>query len=881
MDDVIRGMRPVLERVRTDRTAVRRGDVAAWTHEPLTEEALRQHLNGGPRRGCALIPAGSDQLAAVVVDIDAHRGESWEEVVRAACRLRDALEDAGMPVMAVRSGSGTGMHLWVLWEGTVRAADARRAVRRAVAAAGYSEPKGRAAGQGKVGVSNGVVEIFPKQDRVAADGLGSLVWLPYGGKSAPVWLGEDDARVGSVQDVAWMPPPEWAAAPPPPSDDDWLEDPGWGEVSEAGGGSSGEPTLPWHDVLRWLDAVPNDDDGLAYDDWLRVVMGVHYEAAARGCLGEGLDAIETWSARCARHDERFLRERVWPYLKAQRGGQVITGRTIREMACAHGAAVDWQDGVGDFVEVVEPPIEEADWLDTGEEPLPAVRRRREERWLKAIAECSDVDTLRGKIVAGVQGDRRLRSDAVAREIVTKAWRDRLRELTGVNVRITEARRALKVREAQTDQDGGADWLRPWVYVQQEDLFLHRQSKIGLSTKAFDLTFTREAHMAGVDLLDEGGMTATRYATLHGGVRRVLRGLYMPACSEFFRLDGEEYINLYRPGSAPAMPDPVPPEGRAAITAWERHFQWLLGTEWEAELLLDWLTYQVQYPGQKVRWAVLICGQEGDGKSIIGQMLMAVMGQQNVRVIGSHQLQSRFTSWAHGAAVGILEEVYVPGHNRHEAVNQLKPLITNDVIEIHPKGKAPFNAPNTMNYLAFTNHEDALPQAEEGRRWFAVRTRFRKGELREEMQRDPGYFERLAEGMHNHAGSLRRWLLERQVSKAFRPQHPAPETAFLQRMRAMSQSDEVVLVADLLEDDVPGVTKEALSVPHLVEAARVRYGVVMRTRAVAKALDALGYCRIGRVTVGKRQVRAYSAEGVDAVKAQTIIANSLVGDFDSL
>ena len=868
MIEVIRGLRPVIERVRTDRTAIKRGDTAAWTHEPLTEENLLAHLNGGPRRGCALIPAGSDQCAAVVVDIDAHRGETWEEVVTAACALRDALEEAGMPPMAVRSNSGKGIHLWVLWEGTVRAADARRAVRKAVAAAGYREAKGV---RGKVGVSQGVVEILPKQDSVPVDGLGSLVWLPYGGQSVPLWLGEGEARVGTLQDVAWLPAPEWAAAPAPPSEDDWLEDPDWDEGSGEGEQGAGGPTLPWHDVLRWLDAVPNDGDGLVYDDWLRVVMAVHYEASARGCLDEGLAAVSAWSARCDRHDERFFKQRVWPYLRGQRGGQVVTGRSLRDMT--QGEIVD---GVGDFVDVVEPPIEEADWLQ-----LPA---EQEQGWVERIAACDALDELRGAIAEGVQQDRALRADAIARELVVKAWRDRVRQLTGASVRIADARKALspaKREIASGKEDGGVDWLRPWVYVQQDDVFLHQKSKVTLSTKAFDLTYAREAYAAGLDATDEGGMSATRYATLHGGVKKVLRALYMPACADFFRMHGNEYVNLYRPDSTPAMPEPIPPGGQAAISAWQAHFRWLIEAQWEADMLLDWLTHQVQRPGQKVRWAVLICGQEGDGKSIIGQLLMAVMGQGNVRIIGSHQLQSQFTAWAHGAAVGVLEEVYVPGNNRHEAVNQLKPLITNDVIEVHGKGKNPYNAPNTMNYLAFTNHEDALPQAEGGRRWLALKTRFRTAaDLRAALDSDPEHFNRLADALTEHPGSLRRWLLERQCGSSFAPHRPAPETDFLQRMRLMSQSDEAVLVADLMADEVPGVTADALSVPHLVDAARTRYGVTLRTRAVAKVLHLLGFVPTERIRIGGRRVRAYARDKMDPVKVRELLEKSLTGDFDS-
>ena len=53
------------------------------------------------------------------------------------------------------------------------------------------------------------------------------------------------------------------------------------------------------------------------------------------------------------------------------------------------------------------------------------------------------------------------------------------------------------------------------------------------------------------------------------------------------------------------------------------------------------------------------------------------------------------------------------------MNRIKPLISNDTIEIHPKNINPFNAPNTTAYIASTNFPNALPLNDNDRRYFVL------------------------------------------------------------------------------------------------------------------------------------------------------------------
>lgn len=92
---------------------------------------------------------------------------------------------------------------------------------------------------------------------------------------------------------------------------------------------------PALDVLRSaLAAIPNADATIGYDEWFRLVCGVH---EGSGGSDEGLALADEWSARSPKHSPDFLATRVWPYIKPREGG--ITARTVLAAARAHG----WSD----------------------------------------------------------------------------------------------------------------------------------------------------------------------------------------------------------------------------------------------------------------------------------------------------------------------------------------------------------------------------------------------------------------------------------------------------------------------------------------------------------------------------------------------------------
>lgn len=291
--------------------------------EPLDDFKLAQHCAGREAYGLCPIVPGESTCRVALLDFDSHDGATdWPGMVRTAREVIDAAALVfGLKGVAFRSGGGRGIHVYFLFDQPQDAHSVREALTEVLAACDLKP--------GTAGVAAGAVEAYPKQDRVEIGDFGSMAILPLARKS--VLLDDDgnplprDAVVGlvwpmseSVPFVAQVPKPERVI------------------------GSS-----PDVDRLRSaLAAIPNEGgNSLSYDNWFRLACAAHYATD-----GEGLEVFREWSARSSKHDDGFLETSVWPHLKTERGGDVITEHTLFALAAQHG----WQDPtIADDFDVVE------------------------------------------------------------------------------------------------------------------------------------------------------------------------------------------------------------------------------------------------------------------------------------------------------------------------------------------------------------------------------------------------------------------------------------------------------------------------------------------------------------------------------------------------
>ena len=172
------------------------------------------------------------------------------------------------------------------------------------------------------------------------------------------------------------------------------------------------------------------------------------------------------------------------------------------------------------------------------------------------------------------------------------------------------------------------------------------------------------------------------------------------------------------------------------------------------------------------------------------------------------------------------------------MNRLKPMITNTVIEVHPKGRPSYVAPNVSNYIIFSNYLDGAPVDEGDRRYMFLSSRLQLSDI-EAMTRD-GYFARLFEAVKANSGALRKWLLSVSLHSEFDPNGRAPDTDIKHTVVQMSKSDFDLAVEDVLDAGAPGVSRLALSSGHFTAALRAAGVEAPSSRALHSLLTRLGY-----------------------------------------
>lgn len=814
---------PLIRRVRTDVTAMKVADGSSrWVREALTDERVLKHLNGGPARGVCPIKEGESVTMVGLYDLDSHGGETpWAGMVEVARLLMDTLELDGNAPVAFRSSGGKGIHIYLLWDEPQDAYSVRAYMTDVLTAIGYKN--------GAKGVQAKQIEVFPKQDRVGAGEFGNQFILPLAGKSEPLDPLFDLEPMGKD----WITNVVWAGSPPverrqPPA------------VSGGGAGADGAPPEDIDRVRQALYAIPNDggDESPDYDRWRDLAFSVH---EATGGSEEGLALFAEWSEQNPKHDPKFLEKRVWTYIKSGEGrGRAITRGTL----FAEASRAGWMDVKGLDAEGFD-DVPEADMT-----PDPALAEKKalqkygaKADWKKAIGDAKDEFALREQVCAKIALDKML--NGIDRELLAEEVKSRFIAI-GSKLSIAACRKLLAPARAKHQDTHLPPWCRGWVYVTDDDKFYRLDSDEWLTMQAFNARFNREVLTKNED--DDPGMNAGWLVLNQCGMDTVTRAAYLPWADPIYELDGVRCANSFRPSSMPKTAEHYTQGGRQAIKLVLQHMKMLTGGRQEVcDVLLSWMAYNTQNPGKKVRWAPLIKGVEGDGKTLIGRVMASVIGPSNVKDISPKVLQTDFTGWAQGACVGVLEEIRLAGHNRHDILNALKPYITNNSVAIHAKGKDEYNTINTMNYIAFTNHADALPLGDSDRRWFIVFTPFiTTADLQAAVGLDGAYFDALYEAIEQHRGELRKWLLEYPIADGFKPNSSAPMTREKQAMIAMAVSPEEEAVVAAIEAGGVGVGPEVLASAYLARAVReVDPELDLKTTALARVLAKLGWERVAK------------------------------------
>jgi len=124
---------------------------------------------------------------------------------------------------------------------------------------------------------------------------------------------------------------------------------------------------------------------------------------------------------------------------------------------------------------------------------------------------------------------------------------------------------------------------------------------------------------------------------------------------------------------------------------------------EAAYLLEWLAFKFQFPDQMIGTMVVLSGRQGCGKTIVCDIIKAIMGLHNAVKIPMSELTSQFNSQYCNKLFLDVEE-YNPGASKlmRELREKVKNLVTSETMMVNTKGIIAYENKAYHSIIATTN-----------------------------------------------------------------------------------------------------------------------------------------------------------------------------------
>lgn len=337
------------------------------------------------------------------------------------------------------------------------------------------------------------------------------------------------------------------------------------------------------------------------------------------------------------------------------------------------------------------------------------------------------------------------------------------------------------------QDPDPEWLREWVYVEQQRQFFHVPTGELIDEDVFERRFA--APGAGV-----GTRTNPRKRYFESPLRRLARGLvYKPGAARLPVIDGARWVNGWTEASAVTA---ARTSGRVVtdqdVAPWLTHMEKVIPDPRVRALFLDWMAYVVKHPQEKPNWALFLGGAQGIGKGLLFAPMRAAVGPQNYRSPTPDVIADKWSDWVTEARLVVVEEMR--NFDTGTVMNRLKAFITRppETIAVVKKNKPIYEVDNTAAFVFMSNFPDALSLEKDDRRYLVYWSPMEP--------EAPAYYDTLGTWLNTGGrDGVVAWLLARDVS-AFGPVAlgRAPMTAAKSDMVAASGPDAVRIVAELIE-----------------------------------------------------------------------------------
>ena len=555
------------------------------------------------------------------------------------------------------------------------------------------------------------------------------------------------------------------------------------------------------EIDAYLLAYPAQDK--EYDEWLEVGAALNHQFSGNE---NGYQKWLAWSALSDKHDEKTMRAKWKSFGRVTRTGKNITFATVIHRVKENG-------GIAENHSLMETLCEEAGAVST----MPEYSEFKKK--LQSMNELILPQDLRGMVAARL-ADKFGKTQGIGKAEIKKALSPAKKEKSG--------------------DIKSPDWLEPWYYVEKTCEFANSLLNYTIKREAFNAKYDRESECQMFE------KPASVVALNDFKIPLVVDQMFWPGAGVTFSYEGKQMLNSYHcSGVEPC--DAIDADGQRVIDMFMDHLRFTLSDEREQRILLDWMAYVIQNPGKRVNWAILLQGAQGVGKSYFGNVMQMILGEL-VRNLEPTAISGRFTGWAHGALVVVVEEIRISGANRYETLDRMKPFITNKTVQIEEKGRDHRTVPNFTSYFMLTNHKDAIPLADGDRRYCVLFSRVQSEEqLFDELGGKVGaqnYFKKLFSETERRSDAMARFFLDYQISEEFSAEGRAPDTNAKQAMIDVNVSPARMLLESAIDEHQCGVINdEILDVSWLNELCESSETELPKTNAMSAILLEIGFVQI--------------------------------------
>jgi hypothetical protein len=291
--------------------------------------------------------------------------------------------------------------------------------------------------------------------------------------------------------------------------------------------------------------------------------------------------------------------------------------------------------------------------------------------------------------------------------------------------------------------------------------------------------------------------------------------------------------------------PIETERRVGdVTPFLTHLAKVLPVEGDRAILLAYMAACIQYKGVKFQWAPLLQGAPGNGKTLFTRCVAFAVGNRYTHLPKAADIDNKFNAWLMNKLFIGVEDIVVPDHKR-EVIEALKPMITNDRIEMQPKGADQFVADNYANFILNMNPRDGLRKDRNDRRFCVFYT---KQQNADDINADgmggdyfPNLYRWLQEGGY---AIVANYLATYQIPNELNPAgacHRAPTTSSTEEAVNASMGSIEQEILEAVEEGRPGFAGGWISstaVERLLQSLRMGRAIPRNKRR--ELLESLGY-----------------------------------------